>query len=286
MNKSPFNAMVATMEFQPCDQQDVHTSQSTYTNAGLVRLRGGVDSTDLTSFSLPNGILRSDLPTDSDTNMVDSMSGRQNGDYVCLESNATLDWTQVDLTDLTGDVSVIGNPYKSNLNYWNALLHPIIEDDGETQDINYPFVNEVRAARFLGASRLLRPGDLQHWDGSTYPHDRVENVHNMHVATAELTANFASVTEIGLAIEPLVQGPRDTGGKPSRTLARFVIPATAEIGSVMAFETANPVRVDVSRFVGQDLNNLRFRLVDQNNNEISDLQGDSWAAMVVINYET
>ena len=54
----------------------------------------------------------------------------------------------------------------------------------------------------------------------------------------------------------------------------------------MAFETANPVRVDVSRFIGQDLNSLRFRLVDQNNNEINNLQGDSWAAVAVINYET
>eukprot|EP01050_Picozoa_sp_SAG11_P010525 SAG11_NODE_1057_length_6008_cov_3.405991_5_plen_81_part_00 len=63
MNPIPFNEMVATMEFQPCGQKDVHTSQSTCTNVAVVRLRGGVDSTDLTEFSLPNGILRGGLPT-------------------------------------------------------------------------------------------------------------------------------------------------------------------------------------------------------------------------------
>ena len=107
----------------------------------------------------------------------------------------------------------------------------------------------------------------------------------MHVATAASTADFASVTEVGLAIEPLVQGPRDTSGKLSGTLARFVIPEGAQIGSVMAFETKNPVHVDISRWSGPDINSLRFRLVDQSNDQIDDLQGDDWAAVAVISHD-
>ena len=179
----------------------------------------------------------------------------------------------------------IGNPYQTNLSYWDALLNPVKAHAAATDTISYPAVDEVRAARFLGATGLLRGGDVVLWDGSDYPNDHIENVHDMHVATAASTAAFASVTEIGLAVEPLVQGPRDTSGKPAGTLARFVIPQGAQISSVLAFETKNPVQVDVSRFIGEELTRLRFRLVDQDNAEIQDLMGDSWSAVVVIHYD-
>ena len=52
-------------------------------------------------------------------------SSTQNGNYICLQSSDTLDWTEVNLTDLSDDASVIGNPYESNFSYWNALLHPV-----------------------------------------------------------------------------------------------------------------------------------------------------------------
>ena len=63
---------------------------------------------------------------------------------------------------------------------------------------------------------------------------------NTHDAEAATAAHIDSITEIGLAVEPIVQGPHDTSGKVSGTLARFVIPGGAQPGDVLAFESANP----------------------------------------------
>ena len=107
----------------------------------------------------------------------------------------------------------------------------------------------------------------------------------MHAATAQMAAHIDSTTEIGLAVEPIVQGPRDTSGKVSGTLARFVIPGGAEPGDILAFESANPTRVSIQSFAGQELNKLTFRLVDQDNNQINDLSGEHYSAVVLISYD-
>ena len=40
-----------------------------------------------------------------------------------------------------------------------------------------------------------------------------------------------------------------------------------------------------SKIPGEDINSLRFRLVDQSNDQINDLQGDDWAAVAVISHD-
>ena len=100
-----------------------------------------------------------------------------------------------------------------------------------------------------------------------------------------MAAHIDSITELGLAIEPIVQGPRDTSGKVSGTLARFVIPSGAQPGDVLAFETSNPTKVSVQSFVGTDINRLTFRLVDQHNDPVTDLQGEHFSAVVLFSYD-
>ena len=73
--------------------------------------------------------------------------------------------------------------------------------------------------------------------------------------------------------------------KVSGTLARFVIPGGAEPGDILAFESANPTRVSIQSFAGQELNKLTFRLVDQDNNQINDLSGEHYSAVVLISYD-
>ena len=108
---------------------------------------------------------------------------------------------------------------------------------------------------------------------------------DMHIATAATAAHIDSLTEVGLAVEPVVQGPRDTSGKVSGTLARFVIPGGASPGDVLAFESPNPTQVSVQAFVGQDINRLTFRLVDQHNDSITDLAGEHYSAVVLFSYD-
>ena len=194
-------------------------------------------------------------------------------------------WSGISVVNMTAGTAKIGNPYYNGWSYLQALQYPILADGDEPHEASFPSEAEMRAAHFLIATGLATPGHLQQTSTVTFPHDSYTMVHDLHTATAASAANFASVTEVGLAIEPLVQGPRDTSGKPAGTLARFVIPDGAQIGSVIAFETANPVHVDISRFIGEELTRLRFRLVNQDNDEITNLMNDNWAAVVVLHYE-
>ena len=237
-------------------------------------------SVDLTSFSLANGALRSGLPTAGTTTAVESWYHALD-DY---ESSEMTSWTGISTSNMAYETFKTGNPYYSGWSYLQALLYPII-DGSDTSTTSYPSDAELRAGHFLMATGLATPGHLQLTSTSTFPHDSYSSVHNVHIGTAATAADFASVTEVGLAVEPLVQGPRDTSGKPAGTLARFVIPDGSQIGSVIAFETTNPVHVDVSRYIGQELTRLRFRLVDQDNDEITDLLDDNWSAVIVIHYE-
>jgi hypothetical protein len=111
------------------------------------------------------------------------------------------------------------------------------------------------------------------------------NVANLHDAEAQTAPHIDSVTEIGLAVEPIVQGPRDTSGKTSGTLARFVIPKGSQPGDVLAFEADNPTRVSVQRYTGAEISQLTFRLVDQHNSPITDLAGEHYSAVVVFSWE-
>jgi hypothetical protein len=277
----PHSAMIATMETNPTGDPDVHSAKSTYTDSDVVRFRGGMDSmADLTSFSLANGALRSGLPTASTTTAVESY-------YHALDeydSSEMTSWTNVSTDNMAIEVFPISNPYFSSWSYLQGLLYPVL-NGSDTSTTSFPSDAELRAGHFLMATGLATPGHLQLTSTSTFPHDSFTSVHNTHLGTATTAANFASVTEVGLAIEPLVQGPRDTSGKPAGTLARFVIPDGAQVGSVIPFETKNPVHVDVSRFIGQELTRMRFRLVDQHNDEISNLLDDDWSAVVVIHYD-
>ena len=101
----------------------------------------------------------------------------------------------------------------------------------------------------------------------------------------EKRVSIDSVTEIGLAVEPIVQGPRDTSGKTSGTLARFTIPKGSQPGDILGFESKNPTKVSVQAFIGQDINRLTFRLVDQHNESITNLAGEHFSAVVVLAYD-
>ena len=64
-----------------------------------------------------------------------------------------------------------------------------------------------------------------------------------------------------------------------------VVACGAEPGDVLAFESANPTRVSIQPFVGQDINRLTFRLVDQHNDSVSDLAGEHFSAVVLMSYD-
>jgi hypothetical protein len=98
-------------------------------------------------------------------------------------------------------------------------------------------------------------------------------------------AQFNTVTALGIAVEPIVQGPRDTGGGSSGTLAQFAIPKGTQPGDIVAFEHPNPVKVSIQQFVGQDINRLTFRLVDQDNAAVTDTQGEPFSCVAVISYD-
>eukprot|EP01046_Picozoa_sp_COSAG06_P011410 COSAG06_NODE_650_length_13391_cov_5.990445_14_plen_139_part_01 len=135
--------------------------------------------------------------------------------------------------------------------------------------------------------------------GAHYPGQRVESkspdpIHNVETwelggarvsAEGATSAQFNSVTALGIAVDPIVQGPRDTTGNASGTLARFAIPKGTQVGDVVAFEHPNPTHVSIQRFVGQDIPRLTFRLVDQDNNAVTDTQGEPFSCVAVLTYD-
>ena len=50
-------------------------------------------------------------------------------------------------------------------------------------------------------------------------------------------------------------------------------------------QTSNPTKVSVQSFVGTDINRLTFRLVDQHNDPVTDLQGEHFSAVALFSYD-
>ena len=168
-----------------------------------------------------------------------------------------------------------------------SLLAPVGSSDAGANASN-PSIQELQTAVLILALGAGNPGiettvEVQDQLGSgltTY-----QTATNLFRGTAQTAAHIDSITEIGLAVEPIVQGPRDTSGKTSGTLARFTIPKGSQPGDILPFEAANPTRVSVQSFVGQDITKLTFRLVDQHNDQISDLSGEHFSAVVLFSYD-
>ena len=253
-----FNEFIASIEVSPLDSSTVNV-RLVYTDGTLVKLRGDASDTTTDLSGLSVGQLRAGLP---------------NPAY-----------------NLVFGGSSIGSPYKTHSAYAFALRNTVYA-------LDYTAFNSTDTERylyaFLASIGALSPGvsnpvPIQHefLQGSTFALTATTWVGatDMHVATASTAAHIDSLTEVGLAVEPIVQGPRDTSGKVSGTLARFVIPGGAQPGDVLAFESANPTRVSVQAFVGQDINRLTFRLVDQHNDSITDLAGEHYSAVVLFSYD-
>ena len=256
----PYTGFIASLSVVPNDADTV-TVKLAYANAALVKLRGDASDTVSDLSGLAVGQLR---------------AGLSNPSY----------------TESAG-VDSIGNPYATNAGYLNALRSIVYTAAGVA---SYTSITEQHVASFLSSIGATAPGSsntvpiIQYFypAGSPFasaPVSTWTQVSDMHAAAAQMAAHIDSTTEIGLAVEPIVQGPRDTSGKVSGTLARFVIPGGAEPGDVLAFESANPTRVSIQSFAGQDINRLTFRLVDQHNDVISDLSGEHYSAVVLISYE-
>ena len=258
-----FNQFIASIEVAPLDAESI-TVMLTYTDATLVKLKGDTSDTTSDLSALAAGQLRTGLPNPA---FIDNTAG-----------------------------SSLGNPYQTHGGYAHSLKNTVFAADGTTFDSTD---SERYLFAFLGSIGALSPGVesvvpllRKFYTGGENPFELLvltattwtqsTNTHDGEAATA---AHIDSITEIGLAVEPIVQGPRDTSGKVSGTLARFVIPGGAQPGDVLAFESANPTRVDIQAFVGQDINRLTFRLVDQHNDPVSDLAGEHFSAVVLFSYD-
>ena len=250
-NKAPFNNMIATLTVTPGDRADTVTVLLTYTDATKCKIRGDASDTTSNLASLSSGQLRAGLPNPA-------FSGH--------------------------DRKSLGNPYATSSSYFFALREVVYGAAFPPVNSN-PSTAEQTTATFIAAIGANAPGvqciiPTTFTIGTTWV-----TTSNTGAATAKLAAHIDSITELGLAIEPIVQGPRDTSGKVSGTLARFVIPGGAQPGDVLAFETSNPTKVSVQSFVGTDINRLTFRLVDQHNDPVTDLQGEHFSAVVLFSYD-
>ena len=169
-------------------------------------------------------------------------------------------------------------------------MHPVANAATEGISSPGPTIQEIQTAMFLISCGFAGQGILS---GNQADTDQnfgsglafFQNTSNLHNGTAKTAAHIDSVTEIGLAVEPIVQGPRDTSGKTSGTLARFSIPKGTQPGDIIPFEAAVPTRVSVQQFVGTEIGKLTFRLVDQDNSPITDLAGEHFSAVVVFSYD-
>ena len=119
---------------------------------------------------------------------------------------------------------------------------------------------------------------------------RTDNVWSTSEATNDtfLATNRATLDklqEIGIAVNPLIKGGVTSGGQPSAgVLARFQIEGTP--GSVMTFKPSNPIKSDISDYIGQVIDKLSFSLVDQTGTQVTDLQEEHYSLTMVIEYET
>ena len=228
----------------------------TYTDATKCKIRGDASDTTSNLAALSSGQLRTGLPNPA-------LSGH--------------------------DGKSLGNPYATSSSYFFALRE-VVFDTSFPPVQSMPSDAEQTTAAFISAigantpnTQTLVSTSMQTTSGGTLA--TWQTTSSTGAATAQLAAHIDSITELGLAIEPIVQGPRDTSGKVSGTLARFVIPGGAEPGDVLAFETSNPTKVSVQSFVGTDINRLTFRLVDQHNDPVTDLQGEHFSAVVLFSYD-
>ena len=264
--QSPFNAMISslTVTANP-NAPGRFFSKIAYTNASLLRLRGQANSS-LDTSSLPRGQLRAGLkPTSS-----------------------------IDNPEF-GGVTPIGNPLASEAAYWTALMWGVNAFADGTGAYSAPSDAEQRTGSLIMSLGAHYPGtqvdnvspetfSLQHHLTGT-GHRTWELVDSRIAAEGSTSANFNTVTALGIAVEPIVQGPRDTSGGTSGTLARFAIPKGTQVGDAIAFEHPNPTKVSIQRFVGQDIPRLTFRLVDQDNNAVTDTQGEPFSCVAVLSYD-
>ena len=258
---SPFNVMIASLNVKPGPEAHTYKVKMTYTDQTKVMVRGDMYDRTTDTTSLPRGQLRAGLANPSFAGGI--MAG-------------------------AAAFQRIGNPYAFQNNYLSALLNPVADaaTGGTTSGTSE---SERQTGLFLISCGFATPGleipqpdvDSLYGSGMSFFH----NVANLHDAEAGTEPHIDSVTEIGLAVEPIVVGPRDTSRRTSGTLARFVIPRGSRPGDVLAFELANPTRVSVQSFVGTDINRLTFRLVDQHNDPISNLAGEHFSAVVLFSYD-
>ena len=249
--------MISAIHVKPYDHEHVKV-KLTYTDDTRVKIRGDITDTVTSTASLARGQLR---------------AGLSNPGFADMTVNNT--WQAID------------NPYGWNTAYLMALLSPV-GSSNVGANASSPSIQELQTAVFLLALGAGNPGiettvEVADQLGSgltTY-----QTATNLFRGTASTAAHIDSVTEIGLAVEPIVQGPRDTSGKTSGTLARFTIPKGSQPGDILGFESKNPTRVSIQAFVGQDINRLTFRLVNQHNESISDLAGEHFSAVVVLAYD-
>jgi hypothetical protein len=102
---------------------------------------------------------------------------------------------------------------------------------------------------------------------------------------AQNRATIDKVTEIGIGVTPLVKGSVDSSGRiGAGVLARFQI--EGDPGSVMVAKFENPIKINISQFIGQDVDKLTINLVDQDGVEIPSIMGEHWSLVLVVEVET
>ena len=254
-----YSAMLATLTVRAStDMPGQVMVKSTYTNGQLVCIRGDFTIAGSTA-GLSSGILRTGIDT--------AGYWSDNGRSVSL-----------------------GNVYADNQAYWLALTRTITKADGT--GASTPSDAERRTAALMLAIGASPSGVETNVRDLTATDNVVGIAVQMWVTATTMARSqgatapaIDSVTSVGVAVEPIVQNCRDTSGRTSGTLARYMIPSGTRVGDVMPFQTVNPVQVSIQQFAGQPIPRLTFRLVDQHNDPITDLQEEAWSAVVLISYD-
>ena len=83
----------------------------------------------------------------------------------------------------------------------------------------------------------------------------------------------------------MVKGSVDSSGRiGAGVLARFQI--EGDPGSVMVAKFENPIKINISQFIGQDVDKVTINLVDQDGVEIPSILGEHWSLVLVVEVET
>eukprot|EP01043_Picozoa_sp_COSAG02_P009058 COSAG02_NODE_301_length_25237_cov_19.918490_19_plen_192_part_00 len=171
--------MIATLTVSPGEKADTVAVLLTYTDATKCKIRGDASDTTSNLASLSSGQLRAGLPNPAYGSELD-----QKG---------------------------LGNPYATNSAYFHCLRENIQNASAFPSVVSKPTVAEQTTALFIGSIGANAPGAQ-----STIPTslplvgDSWVTSSDTGAATAQLAAHIDSITELGLAVEPIVQGPRDT----------------------------------------------------------------------------